>query len=315
LISLVLLALPTCLLALRPALPVFALLRVAQGLCMASAFTLTLAYLGERCSARDAAGAFAAYVTGNVASNLVGRLMAAAVADHFGLATTFLAFAALNLAGAVLVYFSVAAAPKMPRMAPAMGVFAGWRALLRNRAALAAFGIGFCILFAFLGIFTFVNYVLARPPVALGMMQIGFAYFVFLPSIFTTPLASRLVAACGARGALWVSLALCAAGLPLLLTARLDGLLAGMVVAAVGLFLAQAVATGFVSRVAEDRAAGSGLYLACYFGGGMAGTACLGQLFDRFGWPACVAGVGGAILVAGVLAILVAEPRAATVAA
>jgi hypothetical protein len=35
---------------------------------MASAFTLTLAYLGEECSAMDAGGAFAAYITGNVAS-------------------------------------------------------------------------------------------------------------------------------------------------------------------------------------------------------------------------------------------------------
>ena len=32
--------------------------------------------------AKDAAGAFAAYITGNVASNLFGRLIAAAVVDH-----------------------------------------------------------------------------------------------------------------------------------------------------------------------------------------------------------------------------------------
>ena len=44
--SLALLALPTLLLAVAPTLAVFAALRVLQGLCMASAFTLTLAYLG-----------------------------------------------------------------------------------------------------------------------------------------------------------------------------------------------------------------------------------------------------------------------------
>ena len=65
-----------------PDLTVFTLLRITQGLCMASAFTLTLAYLGEQCSAMDAGGAFAAYITGNVASNLIGRLISAAVADH-----------------------------------------------------------------------------------------------------------------------------------------------------------------------------------------------------------------------------------------
>src|SRR6476469_1026080 len=72
LIALVLLAIPTTLLATAPNLTIFTLLRIAQGLCMASAFTLTLAYLGEQCSATDAGGAFAGYITGNVASNLIG---------------------------------------------------------------------------------------------------------------------------------------------------------------------------------------------------------------------------------------------------
>src|SRR5919106_372411 len=99
-----LLALPTALLAFAPDLAAFAALRVAQGLCMASAFALTLAYLGEHCSAEDAAGAFAAYITGNVASNLFGRLISAAVAEHLGIAANFVFFAGLNLAGAALAY-------------------------------------------------------------------------------------------------------------------------------------------------------------------------------------------------------------------
>jgi YNFM family putative membrane transporter len=87
LFSLILLAIPTTLLASAPDLTVFTILRVLQGLCMASAFALTLAYLGEQCSSMDAGGAFAAYITGNVASNLVGRLVSAAVVDSFGLAS------------------------------------------------------------------------------------------------------------------------------------------------------------------------------------------------------------------------------------
>ena len=86
---------------------------------MAAAFTLTLAYLGEHFSAADSASAFAAYITGNVASNLIGRLISAAVADHFGLTWNFYFFAALNLAGAALVYFTVHKAPPMRAMGPA----------------------------------------------------------------------------------------------------------------------------------------------------------------------------------------------------
>ena len=39
------------------------------------------------------------------------------------------------------------------------------------------------------------NFVLARPPLGLGMMQIGLIYLVFAPSIATTSLAGRLAAA------------------------------------------------------------------------------------------------------------------------
>ena len=71
---------------------------------MSTAFTLTVAYLAEHFSPGQATGALAAYVTGNVASNFFGRLMSAAVADTFGLSTNFLTFAALNIAGAALVW-------------------------------------------------------------------------------------------------------------------------------------------------------------------------------------------------------------------
>src|SRR6185436_8199792 len=106
-LSLALLAIPTALLAVAPGLGTFTLLRIAQGVFMATAFALTLAYLGEEYTATAAAGAFAAYITGNVASNLVGRLVSAALADHLGLPANFYVFALLNLAGVVLVFATV----------------------------------------------------------------------------------------------------------------------------------------------------------------------------------------------------------------
>ena len=303
LISLALLSLPTALLAVAPDLTVFTMLRIAQGLCMASAFTLTLAYLGEECSAADAAGAFAAYITGNVASNLLGRLISAALADHLGLAWNFYFFAALNLAGAVLVYFTVArAAPMAQARAVAPSPFAAWLEHLRNSQLRAAFGIGFCILFAFIGTFTYVNFVLVRPPLSLGPMELGFVYFVFLPSVGTTLWAGRAVQRYGTRATLWGSLALAGASLPLLLLPNLAAVLLGMVLVGVGTFFAQATATGFVSRAATaDRGAASGIYLACYFAGGLVGTAILGQIFDRLGWRACVVGIAFAVGVAAAL--------------
>lgn len=292
------LAIPTLLLANAPDLTTFALLRVAQGVLMAAAFTLTLAHLGERCTAAASAGAFAAYVTGNVASNLIGRLISANLADHYGLATNFYVFAALNAAGALLVFFTIRNAPVMAQGAT-MGLspFATLARHLADRALRRAFLIGFAILFAFIGTFTYVNFVLVGESFALPMMALGFVYFVFTPSILTTPLAGRLTAAIGAPKAIAVGFAVALAGLPLLLIENLLAVLAGMVLVACGTFAAQGVATGFVSKTATaDRGAASGLYLGAYFFGGLAGSYVCGQLFDAYGWAACVAGIAAALL-------------------
>ena len=302
LLSLALLAIPTSLLASAPNLAVFTALRVAQGLCMASAFALTLAYLGEQCSPADSGGAFAAYITGNVASNLVGRLISAAVADGLGLAWNFYLFAALNLAGALLVYFTVRRVQSVQTMTPAAAPLEAAIAHWHDARLRAAFGIGFCILFAFIGTFTFVNFVLVRPPLSLGMMDLGLVYFVFLPSVVTTLLAGRVASRFGTRPAIWGALAMAGLGLPLMLMPHLVEVLTGMILVGVGTFFAQAAATGFVGQAASaNRGIASGTYLACYFCGGLAGTAVLGRLFDAFGWPACVFGVGVALGAAALL--------------
>jgi predicted MFS family arabinose efflux permease len=314
LLSLVLLTIPTALLATMPSLPVFTVLRILQGLCMSTAFALTLAYLGEHTSAADTAGAFAAYITGNVASNLFGRLAAAGLVDHFGPATNFAVFAGLNFAGAVLVWFSVERTPPMREMdRQAVSPLRSWLSHLSNPALRAVFAIGFLILFAFIGTFTYVNFVLVREPFGIGMMMLGAVYFVFLPSIVTTPLAGRVVARLGTRPTLWASFAVAAAGLPLLLGRSFDLLLVGLALVGVGTFFAQATATGFVGRAALfDRGSASGLYLASYFLGGLVGSAVLGQIFDRLGWTACVIGIGLSLALGAALTIrLMIRPEAA----
>jgi MFS transporter, YNFM family, putative membrane transport protein len=299
-LSLGLLALPTAALALAPDLTTFTALRIVQGLCMSTAFALTLSYLAEHCSMGAAAGAFAAYVTGNVASNLFGRLMSAALADHLGLAGNFVVFAGLNLAGAVLAALTLARST--PMASTAMHPATAWATLLghwRNAALRTSFAIGFLILFAFIGVFTYVNFVLARAPIALSPMALGLVYFVFLPSLLTTPLAGRAIARFGLQRSFRASLAVAGAGLPLLLVPHIAAMIVGLACVGAGTFFAQASATGFVGRAAsDDPGSASGMYLASYFFGGLAGAAVVGQLFQHAGWPAAVAAVGVALAIA-----------------
>ena len=296
-LSLALLALPTTLLAFAPTLTAFALLRVVQGLCMATAFTLTLTYLAERCSQAEAAGALAAYVTGGVASNLVGRLVAATVTGIAGTEANFFLFAALNLAGATVAGVALTRTPPMAAIGGETGtILAAWQTHLADPRLRRAFAIGFLILFGFIGTFTYVGFVLMRPPLALSMRTLGLVFLVFAPSMLTTPLAGAAVNRFGPNRVLPAALGLALAGLLFLFTPRLDAILPGLVLVGVGTFFAQAVATGFVGRAARgDRAAASGLYLSFYYGGGLAGAAVIGQLFDRLGWNAALIGIFAAL--------------------
>ena len=97
--------------------------------------------------------------------------------------------------------------------------------------------------------------------------------------------------------------------LPLLLTRGAYGWYwSVLALVGVGTFFAQATATGFVGcryagRPGARRAAS---ILPPYFFGGLVGSAVLGQVFDRFGWPACVGGVAAAL---GMAALLAPAPR------
>jgi MFS transporter, YNFM family, putative membrane transport protein len=155
--------------------------------------------------------------------------------------------------------------------------------------------------------------VLVRPPLALGMMDLGFVYFVFAPSVVTTLLAGKAVTRFGTRPSILAALAVAAIGLPLMLSSHLAEVLTGMVLVGAGTFFAQACATSFVGQAAHhNRGVASGTYLACYFLGGLVGSAVLGQLFDRFGWTACVAGIGISLTVAAILTTrLVLTPSSA----
>jgi predicted MFS family arabinose efflux permease len=207
----------------------------------------------------------------------------------------------LNLAGAALV--SAALHRNAPEPMGRKGWFwNAWAEHLFDPALRRTFAIGFLILFGFIGVFTYVGFVLMRPPHALSMTALGLVFLVFLPSMITTPMAGSFVRRTGPGPASAGSLAVALIGLLLLLLPSLYAVIAGLTLVGIGTFFAQAVATGHVGRIAKgDKAAASGLYLSFYYCGGLAGAAVIGQLFDRVGWTAAIAGVFAALALAAFL--------------
>ncbi|MEL7281748.1 MAG: MFS transporter [Pseudomonadota bacterium] len=294
-ISLMLLSVPTFFLGIVDSVGMFLALRVLQGVFMAAAFTLTLTYLSEQCDVTAAGGAMAAYITGNVASNLFGRVLAVAAADTVGLSASFWVFAALNLFGALLALTLIGPNDTEPPKRAGSPLNA-WKIHLQHAALRAAFAMGFVILFTFVGVFTYVNFHLTGP-LGVDPAQLGLVYLVFVPALFTTPMASRAVRRFGPERVFKVSMAVVVGGLGLTFWPMLWSVLAGLAVIGAGTFFMQAAATGFVGRTAStDRAAANGLYLTSYYAGGLIGAFLLGQVHQIIGWNGVAAVVLFSIL-------------------
>ncbi len=300
-VCLALLSIPTALLSITNSIWVFMALRIIQGALMAAAFTLTATYLSERCDITARGGALAAYITGNVASNLFGRVAAVTLSDVTSLSGSFLFFAVMNLAGAAFALVMIGPRDDVPPMRAGRALDA-WKRHFANPALRSVFGIGFLILFIFVGVFTYVNLYLVNQ-LGLSPMALGLVYFVFAPAIVTTPMAGNLVRRFGPKNALTISLSAALASLMLTLSSQIWLVLTGLALLGMSTFAAQAAATGFVSaNVSRDRAQANGLYLSSYYLGGLVGALLLGQVNAHFGWPATVAGVAAAIGLAIVLA-------------
>ena len=294
-VSLVCLAVPTSLLGLVDDVSVFLALRVAQGVFMAAAFTLTMTYLSEQCDVTAAGGAMAAYITGNVASNLFGRMLAVSAADGFGLSESFYVFAVLNLVGAAAAFALIGPGDETTPVRSASPL-AAWRRHISHPALRAAFVMGFAILFVFVGVFTYVNHHLTT---MLGVDEsaLGLVYLVFLPALITTPYAAAAVSRWGPRRVFQVAAIISIGGVALTFALSVPSVLVGLAAIGAGTFFMQAAATGFVGRTADgDRAAANGLYLTSYYVGGLAGAIALGQAQTLGGWPLVATIVAAALV-------------------
>jgi YNFM family putative membrane transporter len=199
--------------------------------------------------------------------------------------------------------------PKERRFLKSGGFMAGigfMVAHLRNRQLLATYAVGFGVLFAFVGIFTYINFVLAAPPFLLSTQALGTIFVVYLVGILLPPFSAPLVARIGRRGLVAAASGLWIAGLCLTLIPSLTAILLGLAVCVSCGFLCQSCATSYVAITArQGRSSAVGLYVAFYYVGGGAGAVLVGYGWTLGGWPGCVALVSAVVALTAAFAWLV----------
>ena len=305
---------PTVLVALSPTLEAMLLWRFVQGLLLPFIFAVTVAYIGEECEGAAAIRAAGVYSSGAILGGFGGRFVAGIAAEFGGWRLGFLAAAALTGIAAVAVAILL---PTERKFRPVRGgvraMLRGWGEHVHNRTLWGVCAVGFGMLFSVVATFTYVNFRLSAPPFDLSPGALGSVFTVYLVGVVTTPLSSRLAVAIGRRRTAAVATAVAIAGELCTLLPALPAVVFGLALASAGLFVAQALALGFIGIAApRARSSAVGIYVSTYYVGGALGGVLPGGLWHRFGWPGCVALACAMILAMGAAALATfREPAAA----
>lgn len=264
--------------------------RFIQGVATPGVFSVTTAYVHDQWPAGHAASAISAYVSGTVVGGFSGRVIAGFTAEHLGWRWAFLILGCINLSIAGYLGACLPAERKFGHPAAPTRMLDALIQHLRNRHLAAAYGVGSCVLFSLTALFTYVTFYLAAPPFQLSPALLGSIFVVYLVGAVVTPLAGRRIGTDGHRKMLIGAAFIGASGAILSLVPDLWAVIAGLAICCSGVFIAQASATSFVGTAAKhNRALALGLYVSFYYGGGSLGGTAPGWLWQRFGWPGCVA--------------------------
>lgn len=257
--------------------------RFVEGMLIPVVFATSVAYIGDRWSGATVTEVTSLYVAGTVLGGFAGRFVTGVMTDYVGWREAFelLAVLSLMVGGFIQFLLPVSRARTQRVRTSSSSVF--------RKPLLAAYAVGFCVLFSQVAAFTYAGLYLGLPPFNLGPAALGTLYAVFLLALIVIPIAGRLSKARPHAQLLSVAALLGVAGSVLTLLPILWSIVLGLALSSTGVFLAQAAANAFTTASAGDNKAGAvGVYLTCYYLGGSCGAIVPGLLWERWGWVGCV---------------------------
>ena len=257
--------------------------RFVEGMLIPVVFATSVAYIGDRWSGGTVTEVTSLYVAGTVLGGFAGRFVTGVMTEYVGWREAFELLAVLSLMVGGFIQFLLPAnrSRTMPFKASSSSVF--------RRPLLAAYAVGFCVLFSQVATFTYAGLYLGLPPFNLGTAALGTLYMVFLLALIVIPITGRLSKARPHAELLTIAAVLGISGCALTLAPSLWCIVVGLALSSTGVFLAQAAANAFTTATARDNKAGAvGVYLTCYYLGGSCGAIVPALFWERWGWAGCV---------------------------
>ncbi|MBT2374424.1 MFS transporter [Pseudomonas fluorescens] len=294
-----LLALPALMTAYTNSFALLLAWRFIEGMLIPVVFATSVAYIGDRWSGGTVTEVTSLYVAGTVLGGFAGRFVIGVMTEYMGWREAFELLAVLSLVVGGFIQFL------LPANSNRVARVAATRAGLLAKPLLAAYAVGFCVLFSQVATFTYAGLYLGRAPFNLGPAALGTIYMVFLLALVVTPIAGRLGKSRPQSELLAVAAVLGVIGSALTLLPSLWCIVLGLALSSTGVFLAQAAANAFTTATAGDSKAGAvGLYLTCYYLGGSFGAIVPAMIWGRWGWAGCVALIIGFQLLSLLIALV-----------
>jgi predicted MFS family arabinose efflux permease len=296
------LAIPTAFSSVADSLHALIVWRFLQGLAMPPVFAVTVAYIGEELSPREATAVTGVYTSGSSLGGFTGRLLTGVLADAVNWRFALLCLAAMTVIGTGIVAKLL---PRERRFMKSAGLLASGRQMLRhfrNPQLLATYAVGFGVLFNFIATFTFISFRLAAPPYNLSPTLLGLIFVTYLTGTAVTPLTGRFVSRFGRRSFVLTVIGIWIGGIALTLLGPMWIILVGLSISACCGMLCQVVSTGYVAITAQvGRSSAVGLYVTSFYLGGSFGAAVGGFAWTFGGWPACVVMIAAMLTVMGAI--------------
>lgn len=304
--SLLALSLPTFLCAVAPGFGWLIFFRVGQGLLIPGFTGIAITYLQEEMPPQKRGVAVAYYISATVTGGFFGRLCGGLLTEWLGSwRITFIIFAVGNILLAGLLakllpqsrHFTKNSPQPTPKATSLRGGSVIWQHLT-NPALLGGYLTGLCLMYAFMGLFTYLPYYLSQAPFNLSVTFISFAYVTYLVGVCSSPFAARFVPRFGTRSVLRVGFGFMFCGALFTLIPTLPTVIFGLLVLCFGMFGAQATATAMVAEIAPTgggRGSAISLYQTFFYIGGSLGGFVPGLLWQAGGWDFLVAGLFVAI--------------------
>ncbi|QUW65673.1 MFS transporter [Pseudomonas synxantha] len=277
--------------------------RFVEGMLIPIVFATSVAYIGDRWSGGTVTEVTSLYVAGTVLGGFAGRFVTGVVTEYVGWREAFEWLAVLSLMVGGFIQFLLPANRPRAKLAKA-----AWSGVLRT-PLMAAYAVGFCVLFSQVAAFTYAGLYLGLPPFNLGPAALGALYTVFLLALIVIPIAGRLSKARPQAQLLSIAAVLGVCGSALTLVPSLGCIVVGLAFSSTGVFLAQAAANAFITANAGDsKARAVGVYLTCYYLGGSCGAIVPALIWERWGWAGCVGLIIGLQLLILLIALVGWKP-------